>query len=95
MVPRLLGAPTWRFDEARLVCQNHGLDSVAQVELHQDTCDVGFDGVLGDEQDRGYLSVAEAAGDLTEDLTFPFGEIGQRGNRRRLRLPREPRSVDG
>ena len=55
-----------RLDEARFVGVHDGLHSIAQVELHEDMRDVGFDGCLADEERGGDLGVGEPAGDESQ-----------------------------
>jgi hypothetical protein len=65
------GASAWvsrgaRFDEPCLVGVDDGLGAVAEVELGVDTCDVGLDGRVADDQLGGDLGVGVAAGDELE-----------------------------
>ena len=77
--------------EARLVGEHHGLDAVAQAQLHQHARDVGLDRRLGHDQLGGDLRVGEPARDQAEDLLLALGQLvvaaraapGPAGRRRR------------
>jgi hypothetical protein len=49
-------------DEPGLVRVDHGLDAIAQVELHQDPADMGLDRRLGHIQFRRNLCVGQPTG---------------------------------
>src|SRR5215813_15567223 len=76
-----------RSSQAALVREDDRLNSVAQLELHENPLDVGPDSGLLDDQDRRDLAVREAAGDQLEDLALAWGQplevgmIGEPGRR--------------
>jgi hypothetical protein len=44
-------------DDAVLVGEDHGLDAVAEIQLHQDAADVALDGGLGHDESLRDLAV--------------------------------------
>src|SRR5215467_9785662 len=57
-----------------LVCQDHGLDAVAQIQLVEKVGDMGLDRGLADVELRGYLGVGKASRDLLEDVGLAVGQ---------------------
>jgi hypothetical protein len=51
-----------------------GLSAAGGTKLVEGACTVCLDGVLGDEELRGDLSIAEAAGDQAEDFQLASGD---------------------
>lgn len=51
--------------------------SGVDAEFVVDPAQVGFDGGLADEQGAGDVAVAEALGELAQDVAFAVGEGGQ------------------
>jgi len=55
-------------DQADAVGEDHGLDAVAEVELHQDAGHVGLDGLRADHQGGRDLGVGQPGRDQAQDL---------------------------
>jgi hypothetical protein len=72
--PDRIGRPSGS-DEAGLVGQDHGLDSVAALELHQDASDMGFHSRLPEEELLRYLVVRLSASHMDEDFGLANGQI--------------------
>src|SRR4051794_18942911 len=64
-----------RRDHSGLVREHHGLDAVAETELHQDPRDVRLHRRLGHEQLLGDLGIREAARDQSQHLLLAGGQI--------------------
>src|SRR5918995_3904718 len=61
--------------DAGLVGEDHDLDAIAELQLHQDPLDVGPDRGLLDDEVRGDLAVREPARDQLEHLALTWGEL--------------------
>jgi hypothetical protein len=59
---------TWSWQEAQFFAALDGLGAAGGSKLVEGAGRVGLDGVFGDEKLRGYLAIAEAAGDQGEDF---------------------------
>src|SRR5215469_4929466 len=70
------GLATWS-DQAGLVGQDDGLDSVAEVELGEYAPDVNFDSSFGQVQVVSDLTVGSPGGKLHEDGLFTVGELAE------------------
>src|SRR5215472_7150883 len=60
--------------QPRLICQDHRLHAVAQLQLVEHVGNVGLDRGLADMKSGGDLGVGEASRDLFQDLGFALGE---------------------
>src|SRR5436309_2823991 len=79
-------------DQAALVRVDHRLHAVADAELLEDARDVRLGGRLADHEPLADLGVGQPAGEQVEDLALAWGQVVDRGWRRRSgggRLPRE------
>ena len=82
MLPTLLA----REHDPVLVGEDHGLNPVAQPELHQHACDVGLDRLIAHHQLGGDLGVAQPAREQQQDLALARGQLrklARRGDARR------------
>src|SRR5215469_18354504 len=66
-------------DEAGLVGEDYGLDTVAEVELGQYPPDMDLDGSLGQVHLAGDFAVGQPGGEPGEDGPFPVGEPAEQG----------------
>lgn len=65
---------TVRFDDAAFVCEDHGLDSVAKAEFHEDALDVApYRRLLDDESGRD-LAIRHPAGNEFENFPFAWSQ---------------------
>jgi hypothetical protein len=58
-------------DQARLVGEHDGLHPIVELELGEDTADVGLHGRFGEDESFGDLRVGVSGGDLDEYFALP------------------------